>query len=427
MKDILIKNARVIDPSSGTDKVCDVLVTDGKIKKVGENISAKDAEIIEGKGLICSPGFIDMHVHLREPGYEGKETIATGTLSAVKGGFTTVCMMPNTDPVMDMPERLALAKDIIKKTAHNNVEIIAAITKGRKGEALTDFAALKKAGAAALSDDGSGVEKDDMMRLAVKEGVKTGMLLISHAEFTDLTKEGVMHEGFIASKLGLKPISSASEYEAVRRDAEMAKGLDGAVHIAHISTKESCDIVRKAKKEGVRMTAEVTPHHFTLTDEECQSFDGNTKMNPPLRSASDVKAVKEAIQDGTIDAIATDHAPHASHEKEVEFERAMFGIIGLETALGLAVTELVDTKVIDLKKLIEMLSVNPAKILGLKKGSLKEGADADITLFDAEEKYVYTKEEILSMSKNTPFIGRELKGRVKYTIVNGKVAYKDQK
>ncbi len=417
----IIKNARVIDPANNIDTVKDIFITYGKIAAA----AAKDAQTIDAKGLICAPGFVDMHVHLREPGYEGKETIATGTLSALKGGFTTVVMMPNTNPSMDTKEHVELAKGLIQKTANVNVEILGTITKDRKNTELTNFEELKKAGVVGLTDDGSCVESDELMRKAVKEAVKHDMILLSHAEDTKLAAGGVMHEGFIASKLGLKPISSASEYEMVRRDVEMAKGLDGRLHICHVSVKESLEIIAKAKKAGVRVTCEVTPHHFSLTDEAVQSFDGNTKMNPPLRSASDVKAIKEAIKNGTIDVIATDHAPHAVHEKEVEFDLAYFGIIGLETALGLAMTELVDAGVADIKKIIAMLTSEPAKILGLKKGTLSEGADADIVLFDPEKKWIYTKEEILSLSENSPFIGRELKGKVEHVFVAGEHKFKN--
>lgn len=415
----IIKKARVIDPASNVDEIKDIFVTDGKIAAA----PAPGAEVIAAAGLICAPGFVDMHVHLREPGFEGKETVATGTMSALKGGFTTVAMMPNTNPAMDSATHINLAKEIIKNTANINVEILGTITKGRACGELTDFAALKAAGAVGLTDDGSCVEDDALMKRAFKEAVKNDILLISHAEDTKLVRGGVMHEGFIASKLGLKPISSASEYEMVRRDAELARGLDARIHIAHVSVKESVEIIKKAKAAGVKITCEVTPHHFTLTDEACQSFDGNTKMNPPLRARADVEAIKEAVKDGTIDVIATDHAPHAVHEKEVEFDLAYFGIIGSETALGLAMTELVDAKVITINKMIDMLTAAPARLLGIKKGTLSVGADADITLFNPEEKWVYSKEEILSRSQNTPFIGRELKGRVKYVFVGGALKY----
>lgn len=417
----IIKNARVIDPANGVDEVKDLFITDGKIAAQ----AASDAQVFNAAGLVCAPGFVDMHAHLREPGFEGKETVATGTLSALKGGFTTVAMMPNTNPAMDTPERIALARKITSDSASINVEILGAITKERKNQELTDFPALKAAGVVGLTDDGSCVESDDIMRRAFKAAVKNDMLLISHAEDTKLAAGGVMHEGFIANKLGLKPISSASEYEMVRRDAEMAKGLDGRLHIAHVSVRESLEIIERAKAAGVKITCEVTPHHFTLTDEACQSFDSNTKMNPPLRSAGDLRAVRDAIKSGVIDVIATDHAPHAAHEKEVEFDLAYFGIIGFETALGLAVSELVDGEGVTLNRIIEMLTSAPARILGIKKGTLSLGADADVTLFAPEKKWVYAKEEILSLSHNTPFIGRELKGKVEHVFVGGKLKFKD--
>ncbi|WP_424244485.1 dihydroorotase [Elusimicrobium posterum] len=425
MTNYLIKNAKVVDPANGIDTVCDVAVENGKISAVGKDLKVKGAEIIDATDLVCMPGLVDIHVHLREPGYEGKETILTGTQSALKGGFTTVCMMPNTDPVMDNVEHLKLAQKIIDETAQVNVKIIGSITMGRKGEQLTDFASLKKAGAVAVSDDGSSVADAAVMQEAFKESIAEDLPIISHAEDLKLVNGGVMNEGFISNKLGLKPISNASEYEMIRRDAQLAKGLDARIHIAHVSTKESCEIIAAAKARGVAITAEVTPHHLTLTDKECESFSGNTKMNPPLRSAEDVEAVKQALIDGVIDVVASDHAPHAVHEKEVEFDLAMFGIIGLETSFPLCYETLVKSGKMPLTQLVEVMSLKPSKLLGLNKGTLSVGADADIILVNPEAQWVYTKEEILSASYNTPYIGRTLTGKVEYTFVNGKLKYKN--
>ncbi|MCL2888560.1 MAG: dihydroorotase [Elusimicrobia bacterium] len=419
----LIKNARVVDPANKLDAVRDILIEDGIIKKIGENLDAKNAQVINAAGLTAVPGFIDMHTHLREPGYEGKETVSSGTRSAAKGGFTTVCMMPNTNPPMDNTANVARARGIIKNDAAVNVEIIGSITKARAGKEITDFAELKKAGVIALSDDGSEVEDDFIMHEAVQSAAKNNVLLISHAEDTKLAAGGVMNKSVTAVKLGLKGISNESEFAMVERDIKIAEQFKARLHIAHVSTKESCEIIAAAKKRGVLVTAEVTPHHLTLTDKECESFSGNAKMNPPLRSASDVEAVKKALASGVLDAVATDHAPHAVHEKEVEFELAAFGIIGLETAFPLCYETMVLSGLMSFEKLIEAMSVKPAKILGLKKGALSAGAPADITILDLNKEWEYSKEEIQSASCNTPYIGRRLKGGVAYTFVGGELKY----
>ena len=423
----LIKNARVVDPANNIDAVCDVLIEGGKIKQVAKNIKAAGAQIIDGSGLLCAPGFIDTHVHLREPGYEGKETILSGTQSAAKGGFTTVCMMPNTNPAMDSAEHVKLANKIIKEDALVNVRIIGALTKERKGKKLTDFAELKKVGIVALSDDGSPVEDQALMKEALKQAHKLGLPITSHAEDLKLAGKGVMNDGFISSKLGLAGISNASEFSAVEREIALARATKAPLHFSHISTKESIAAIRKAKKEGLKITAEATPHHFTLTEKECESFSGNTKMNPPLRAQADVDAVKKALADGTLDNIATDHAPHAPHEKEVEFDYAIFGIIGLETAFALSYQTLVESGLINIKKLIELLSLNPAKIFKLEGGALTPGKKADITLIDLNKEWVCAQDEILSSSRNTPYIGCKLKGQVKHVFAGGKHVFKDGK
>ncbi|MDR0292199.1 MAG: dihydroorotase [Elusimicrobium sp.] len=413
----LIKNARM------ADAVTDILIEDGIIKKIGANIDAKNARLINAYGLTAVPGFIDMHVHLREPGYEVKETLSSGSASAAKGGFTTVCMMPNTNPPMDNAANVNRAQEIIKRGAAVNVEIIGAITKGRAGKEITDFAELKNCGVIALSDDGSEVEDNSLMQAAAQSAAKNNMLLISHAEDTKLAAGGVMNKSVTAVKLGLKGISNESEFVMVERDIKIAEQFKARLHIAHVSTKESCEIIAAAKKRGVLVTAEVTPHHLTLTDRECESFSGNAKMNPPLRSAADVEAVRKALASGVIDVVATDHAPHAVHEKEVEFELAAFGIIGLETAFALCYETMVLSGLMSFEKLIEAMTAKPAKILGLKKGVLSEGAAADITLLDLNKEWEYSREEILSASCNTPYIGRRLRGGVEYTFAGGKLKY----
>ena len=431
----LIKNAHVVDPANNIDAICDVLIENGKIKSLapaGHSLyerekKAAGAQIIDGSGLLCAPGFIDTHVHLREPGYEGKETILSGTQSAAKGGFTTVCMMPNTNPAMDSGAHIKLANKIISSDALVNVRIIGALTEERNGKKLTDFAELKKAGVAALSDDGSPVENSSLMKEALKKAAKLGLPITSHAEDLKLAGKGVMNDGFISSKLGLAGISNASEFLAVEREIALARATKTPLHFSHISTKESIAAIRKAKKEGLKITAEATPHHFTLTEKECESFSGNTKMNPPLRAQADVDAIKKALADGTLDNIATDHAPHAPHEKEVEFDFAMFGIIGLETAFALSYQTLVESGLINIKKLVELMSLNPAKIFKLEGGALTPGKKADITLIDLNKEWVYTQDEILSSSRNTPYIGRKLKGRVKHVFCGGKHIFKDGK
>ncbi|MDR0953021.1 MAG: dihydroorotase [Elusimicrobiota bacterium] len=421
----LIKNARIIDPSNNFDKVADLLIEDGKIAKIEADIKAKDAKIIDASGLVCAPGFIDLHTHLREPGFEGKETIFSGTRSAAKGGYTTVCMMPNTNPTVDNIQTVKLVKEIIKKDALVNVQIVAAATLARKGETLTDYIALKKEGVAALSDDGSPVENTEVMRQVLIEAARAGLPVASHAEDLKLAKNGVMNDGFISSKLGLNGISNASEYKAIEREIAVAKETKTPLHICHISTKESCELIKKAKADGIKITAEATPHHFTLTEKECEDFSGNTKMNPPLRSQGDAEAVKQALKDGTLDAIATDHAPHAPHEKEVEFDLALFGIIGLETAFPLAYQTLVESGLITLNKLIELMSVNPAKIFKIPGGNLAVGSKADIVLLDLNKEWIYSKDEILSSSRNTPYIGRKMKGSPAHTFVSGRHIFKE--
>jgi dihydroorotase len=418
----LIKNGRIIDPASSIDAVSDLLIADGKIEKIGSDLTEKADEIIDAAGKIVAPGLVDMHTHLREPGREDKETILTGTRAALKGGYTSICCMPNTEPAIDGAETARIVKDIIKKDALCNVYIIGAITKARGGKELTDFKGLQKEGAVGLSDDGSSVEDENIFSSALKEAKRHGLVIVEHCEDTKLSSGGVINQGFIATKMGLRGSSRQSEYERIRRDIELAKKSDSKLHIAHVSCKESVEIIRKAKKDGVRVTAETAPHYFTLTEECCVTYDTNTKMNPPLRTKDDVEAIKAGLKDATIDAIATDHAPHTDAEKDVEFDFAPFGIIGLETALSLSVMELVDKNIISWKELIEKMSFVPARILGLDRGTLKKGAAADIVIIDPEGGYIYKKASILSKSKNSPFIDWKLKARAVAVFVGGKKA-----
>lgn len=418
---MIIKNGYVIDPANKKEGLFDILIKGYKISKVAKGISAKE-ETIDAKGKIVVPGLIDMHVHLREPGREDIETVKSGTRAAVSGGMTSVCTMPNTYPPIDNAKVVNNLKGIIKKDASSNVFIIGAITKGRDGKNVVDIKKLRESGVIALSDDGNGIQDKNAISAALKKAKENNMLLISHCEDISISRNGVVNEGIVATKLGLRGIPKSSEYSMVKRDIELARKNKTKIHIAHVSCKESVDIIRKAKKSGVSVTAETAPHYFSLTDSCCETYDTRTKMNPPLRSAEDVDAIKAGIKDGTIDVIASDHAPHGKHEKEIEFEFAAFGIVGLETSLALSITGLVDTKYISLKRLVELMSVNPAKILGLKsKGSLSEGSDADITIIDPKKEWTFTKDLINSKSKNSPFIDWQLKGKATDVIVGGKL------
>ncbi len=421
----LIKDGRVIDPVNKVDEVLDVLVSDGKIDKISNKIDRRADETIDAKGKIVTPGLVDMHVHLREPGREDKETIFTGTRAAVKGGFTAVLCMPNTEPAVDNAKVVKVVKEIIKKDALSIVYIAGAITEGRRGAKLTEFDAMKKEGIIAVSDDGSSVDDENLMQTALKEAKKSEILLISHCEDKTKSGHGVMNHGFIATKTGLRGMPQEAEYERVRRDIELADKAATPIHIAHVSSKESVEIIRKAKQKGVKVTAETAPHYFTLTEDCCVTYDTNTKMNPPLRTKEDVEAIKEGLRNGAIDAIATDHAPHTDAEKDVEFDLAPFGIIGLETALSLAVMELVEKKVLSWPELIRKMSANPAKILGIEGGSLKEKSPANIVIIDPAKKYIYKKEAIESKSKNSPFINWELKAGAETVFVGGKLVMKN--
>jgi len=424
-KSLLIKGARVVDPSSDLDALRDILVQDGLIKKVAEAITDEAEIIIEAKGKIVLPGLIDMHVHLREPGREDKETVFSGTKAALAGGVTTVLAMANTNPAIDSPQQLKSLNKIIKDTAWMNVLPAAAITKNREGCKLADLVALKKEGAVAISDDGSSVDDSDLMKQALTQAKKEDLLVICHCEDESLSKRGSVNLGFTSTRLGLRGISSESEYSRVKRDIKLAKETGARVHIAHVSCKQSVEIIAQAKKEGVRVTAETAPHYFSLTEKAVLGFDTNAKMNPPLRSQEDLDSIKSGLKDGTIDAIASDHAPHTSNEKDIEFDRAAFGVIGLETELAIAITELVDSGLLSWSGLVEKMSLNPAKILSLRdKGSLKVGAGADIVIVSPDEQWMVAKESFVSKSENSCFLGKKLKGLVDYTIYQGKVAYK---
>lgn len=415
----------MIDPANNLDEVADILVDNGKISKVARNIRNGVDETIDAGGKIVIPGLVDMHVHLREPGREDKETVATGTRAAAHGGVTSILAMPNTTPAMDSAETVLCLVKIIKKDAGNNVFICGAITKGRQGKELTDIAKLKKAGIVAISDDGASVDDDSIMLDALRHAKKLDIAAICHCEDKSLSNNGVVNAGFTATRLGLRGVSKESEYKRVARDIGLAEKARARVHIAHVSCKESVEIIRNARKKGIKVTSETAPHYFALSEEALLSYDPNMKMNPPLRGEADVKAVKAGLKDGTIDAIASDHAPHTENEKEIEFDRAEFGVVGLETELAASITELIDTGLLNWTELVRKLALNPARILGINKGTLSPGADADMVILSPDKEWMPEKKDLLSKSRNSPFLGRKLKGRVEYTICGGKVVYKE--
>jgi dihydroorotase len=423
----LLKGGRVVDPANGVDAVCDVLIEDGRIARVGAGLPVNGAEVVEiPAGLVVCPGFIDMHVHLREPGQEHKETVATGVASAVAGGFTAVACMPNTLPVNDNANvtSLILAKAAEANLAH--VYPIGAVSKASQGELLADIAELKQAGCVAITDDGRPVSTALLLRRALEYAGMFGMPVIEHCEDPTLKGDGVAHEGYHAATLGLRGIPGAAEALGVERGVLLSELTGSAFHVAHMSARASIRAVRKGKEAGVRVTCEVAPHHFTLTDQALTSpipYDTNVKMNPPLREAADRDAMLAGIADGTVDVIATDHAPHHYDEKKVEFDRAPFGIVGLETAIPLALDKLVHAGLIRLPRLVELMSTNPARILRVSGGSLSVGAPADITVLAPDMKVRVRASELRSRSKNTPFDGWELRGGVAATIVGGRTVF----
>ncbi|MFA4988013.1 MAG: dihydroorotase [Candidatus Omnitrophota bacterium] len=421
---ILIKGGRVVDPANKIDAPMDILVDDGKISRVAANIDIQADSVIDASGKIVAPGMVDMHVHLREPGREDKETVATGTHAAAKGGVTSVLAMPNTIPAMDCPEHVGLLKEIIKRTAKINVFICGTITQDRLGKELSGIEELKKSGVCALSDDGDSVDDDKLMFRALEEAGRAGILTICHCEDKALSGKGVINLGFNSTRLGLRGISNESEYKRIARDIDLAGKAGVPVHIAHVSCRQSIEIIAEAKKKGIRVTCETAPHYFSFTDEALLGYDTNMKMNPPLRSPEDLKAVKKGLKDGIIDAIASDHAPHTENEKDIEFERAAFGKIGLESGLAVSVVELIDQSVLTWPEFIQKAALNPSRILGINKGTLSVGADADIMIVDAGKEFVLEKKNIVSKSKNSPFIGRKVKGLVEHTICNGKLVFK---
>jgi dihydroorotase len=422
----LLKGGRVIDPAQNFDGRMDISVEDGKIVSIADSIAgtSEDTRILNLEGMIVVPGLVDMHTHLREPGYEYKETIRSGSEAAAAGGFTSIACMPNTNPVNDTR---TVTEYILKRSQECNlvrVYPVAAISCKSEGKILAEFGDLKEAGAVAFSDDGKPVMNSILMRRALEYASSLDRIIISHCEDLQLSAGGLMNEGRISTELGLPGIPTSAEEVMVARDIILARFTGAALHIAHVSSAGAVRMIRDAKAQGIRVTAETAPHYFTLTDEDLLDFDTNTKVNPPLRSREDRQAIREGLQDGTIDAIATDHAPHAITDKEVEFEYAASGISGLETSLALSL-KLVDDGLLPLSELIRKMSVNPAKILNIPRGTLRQGADADITVFDPDKSWVADPSTWRSQGKNSPFCGWTLKGKVVMTMVDGKVIYQD--
>jgi dihydroorotase len=421
---LLIKNGRVIDPASSIDETLDILIDRGKIEEIKPKIQGDGTKIIDASRLVVAPGFIDMHVHLRQPGQEDKETIKTGALAAAKGGFTSIACMPNTDPVNDSRGVTEFILSEAKRNAVVNVFPIAAVTRGLRGEEITDMSDLRAAGAVAFSDDGHPIENSLVMRRALEYSRLIDAPIIDHCEDRNLSAGGIMHEGFYSLKLGIKAIPASSEEIMVARDIILAKETGARVHIAHLSVKGAVELLRFAKQQDIPVTAEVTPHHLFLTDASMESFDSNLKVNPPIRSKQDVEALIDAVKEGLIDVIATDHAPHTPDEKDVELDQAPFGINGLETALSLLLDKLVNKNILPLEKLIAMMSTNPAKILGLEnKGRIRVGADADLTILKMHQDVIVDTAQFLSKSRNNPFNGWKLKGAPVMTVVGGKIIY----
>ena len=424
---LIIRNGRVIDPAAKIDAVMDVLLRDGQVAEIAPPGKTRGTahDKFDARGLVVAPGFIDIHVHLREPGQNYKESIATGTAAAAAGGFTSVCTMPNTHPVVDSSEWVTWIQNP-SRGAVVNVFPIAAATKASKGAVLTDFRGLQRAGAVAVTDDGKPILGDDIMRETLRLGAELNFPIIQHAEDTRATANCSMNDSPTSFRLGLRGMKTSAEASIVERDVQLAQQFNGArLHVAHLSTADALKAVRRGKRTKAQITCEVTPHHFTLTDADVRDYDANFKMNPPLRSASDREALIVALGDGTVDAIATDHAPHAPHEKVIEFERAAFGITGLETALGLAITRLHVGAKIPLMRIVELFAAGPARVLSLSgRGTLARGAHADVTIFDPKRRWTFDVAKSRSKSHNSPFDGWQLTGKVVATVVGGKIVYR---
>jgi dihydroorotase len=424
MSKLLLRNGRVLDPTSRRDQIADVLLSDGVVAEIGSNIQTAGAEVFDANGMVVAPGFIDMHVHLREPGFEHAETIETGARAAAAGGFTSVCCMPNTKPVNDSATVTNYILDRARKLAVVNVFPIGAITKGSEGEELAAIGSMKAAGVVAISDDGRPVMNARVMRRAMESARAWDLPLINHCEDLNLSAGGDMHEGVQSTRFGLRGIPSASEDVMVARDILLAEMTGVRYHVAHLSTKHAVAMVKYAKARGLPVSCEVCPHHFSITDSDVKAYDANYKMKPPLRSCCDVDAALEGIADGTVDALATDHAPHPGSEKMQEFEKCPFGILGLETAIGLTFQKLVHTEKISLMKMVELYTTGPAGVLRLNRGTLAIGSPGDVTVLDQRRRWTYDVNHSPSKSSNTPFHGAEFVGGPVATIVNGAIVWR---
>lgn len=423
---VLIKNGHVLDPATGVDGICDVLTEDQRIIGVKEHIEEQADRVIDAKGCYVMPGFIDLHVHLRDPGLEYKETLETGGKAAAHGGVTTVCAMPNTKPVIDTKERVEDVHTRAKEDSPVHVIQLGAVTVSQAGEELADIEGMAEAGCHAISEDGKSVMNASLYREGMRRAAASGIAVFAHCEDIHMVEGGVMNADQKAEALGLKGITNAVEDVIVARDILLAKETGVQLHLCHCSTADSVRMVAEAKRDGLPVTAEVCPHHFIMTTDDITEDDGNFKMNPPLRSKADVEALREGLKNNIMDVIATDHAPHAAREKEQGIQKAPFGIVGLETAAALTYTELVKPGILTPMQMAEKMSYNPAKVLGLKKGTVAEGSHADLTIFDPEYEWVIDPAEFLSKGKNTPFGGKKVIGKVMATIVDGEIAYREK-
>ena len=423
---ILIKNGRLINPSENLDKVMDIFVEDGIIKEKAETIDRQADTVIDAAGCYVMPGLIDLHVHFRDPGLTYKEDIETGSKAAAKGGFTTVCCIPNTKPVVDNVETVKYIIEKGEKTGLTNVLPVGAVTKNMAGVEITDVEELKKAGICAISEDGKSVMNSGVYRKAMKNAAKANVPVLAHCEDINLVEGGVINLGDKSSELGVKGISNAVEDVIAMRDIMLAKETGATLHLCHCSTKDSVEMVKRAKEEGIKVTAEVCPHHFSMCSDDITSNDGNFKMNPPLRAREDMEALIKGLQDDIMDVISTDHAPHSAEEKAKDLEHAPFGIVGLETSVALTVTNLVKKGYLTPMQMAAKMSYNPAKVLGIPKGTLDEGKIADITIIDPDKEYTIDVNTFESKGKNTPFDGYKVSGEVEYTILNGKVVYSNK-
>ena len=421
----LIKNGRVVDPSQKLDAVMDILVEDGKIKALGKDIAEAADEVFDATGLVVTPGLIDVHTHMREPGLEAKEDIISGTKAAAAGGVTTVACMPNTKPVIDTSIVVSGIKERAREESYANVEVIGAISKGEKGEELAEMGDMAEKGAMGFSDDGHYVKSSRLMVLAAKYVTAFDKPLLCHAIDPELDSEGYMHEGAVSARIGVPGVPAISEDIAVARDCIIAEYTGAHVHICHVASKGAIDIIRQAKKHGVNVTSEVTVHHLTLTDEACANYNSATRVNPPLRSADHVQAMREAVLDGTVDAIVTDHSPHAPEEKDVEFRYAPNGFCGLETSLAVMLTDLYHTHVFDLNTIISKMSCEPAKLFKLAGGTLKEGSVADITIMDLNKKWTVDSSKFYTRGKFTPYEGKACTGKAVATMLHGNFVMRD--